>query len=427
MKKLIALFLAMTLTAAAATPQMNLVLPVVGVTQGPQWATLINNAFTLIDSHNHTTGNGSRVPVAGLNINADLGLSGFNLASVLSTRYQNQTAALAGAGDVRSTYVVNGDLFYNNASGVAVQITSGTGINIASLGTIGGDYGGSNPAAVNFSEATSTYSFLESPGIVGRMGFGPFTVFNESLASSGVTITAAPSFSSYTMALPNSAPVDNTVIKGASSGQLSFGQVVEGEIASSVAGAGLVGANGVPLAVNPDNSTLEVVTDAVQIKDLGVTTAKLADGAVTQAKREALNIITTPSSGSFINSSGTPTAVTNLSATITTTGRPVMVQMVSASTASSGTPGSVSCDAGAAVVCAPIVFFNLDGSTIASETLGGGNNGGANFQTFVPCSGFSHIDQTATAGVHTYSILAVKSTATNSVGVQDCKLVVYEL
>jgi hypothetical protein len=52
---------------------------------------------------------------------------------------------------------------------------------------------------------------------------------------------------------------------------------------SVLAGAGLV-VNASALDVNPDGSTLEVVSDQVRIKDGGVTAAKIADGAVSQSK-----------------------------------------------------------------------------------------------------------------------------------------------
>ena len=66
-----------------------------------------------------------------------------------------------------------------------------------------------------------------------------------------------------------------------------------GDIQGVTAGAGLIGGGTsgvVTLDLNPDNASIEVVGDAVRIKDLGVTTAKLADGAVTTIKITDSNI-----------------------------------------------------------------------------------------------------------------------------------------
>jgi hypothetical protein len=60
-----------------------------------------------------------------------------------------------------------------------------------------------------------------------------------------------------------------------------------GDITSVVAGAGLTGGGtggDVTLDVNVDNVTIEVNADTVQVKDLGISTAKLANGAVTTVK-----------------------------------------------------------------------------------------------------------------------------------------------
>lgn len=62
---------------------------------------------------------------------------------------------------------------------------------------------------------------------------------------------------------------------------------VSGDITGVTAGNGLTGggtSGTVTLDVNPDNVTIEVVSDAVQIKDLGVSTGKLADASVTTIK-----------------------------------------------------------------------------------------------------------------------------------------------
>lgn len=60
-----------------------------------------------------------------------------------------------------------------------------------------------------------------------------------------------------------------------------------GDITSVIAGAGLTGGGSggdVTLDVNVDNATIEVNGDAIRVKDLGITSGKLADGAVTTIK-----------------------------------------------------------------------------------------------------------------------------------------------
>ena len=54
--------------------------------------------------------------------------------------------------------------------------------------------------------------------------------------------------------------------------------------ATAMAGHGLVVGAGDELDVNTDNSTLAVIADVVQIKDLGVTNAKLADATIANTK-----------------------------------------------------------------------------------------------------------------------------------------------
>lgn len=118
----------------SVTPNMNLSLPVPTVTLGPAWAAQLNTALNLVDDHDHTTGKGRRVPTAGLLINADLSIGSNNLNLVKSVRMTDQVATLVGAEDIRSVYVVNGDLYYNNSTGTAVQITSGSAVNAVSDG-----------------------------------------------------------------------------------------------------------------------------------------------------------------------------------------------------------------------------------------------------------------------------------------------------
>jgi hypothetical protein len=87
---------------------------------------------------------------------------------------------------------------------------------------------------------------------------------------------------------------DGTLKDGAVSSAAKFGAgVVDSTaLAAAVAGNGLSGGGGSALAVNVDASTIEINTDALRIKDLGVPTAKLADSAVTTAKIADANVTT---------------------------------------------------------------------------------------------------------------------------------------
>jgi hypothetical protein len=166
---------------------MGLVLPTVSVTPGPLYATENNTALTSIDSHDHTSGKGLQVPTAGLNINADLPFAGFNATALRSTRFNSQSATLATGSDLNCLYVVNGNLYYNNASGVAVQVTAGTGVSVSGA-TVGGvtfpaTTGSANQYLVNNPSATSliwktptapTISKATATG-TGTGGFGAFT------------------------------------------------------------------------------------------------------------------------------------------------------------------------------------------------------------------------------------------------------------
>lgn len=130
-----------------ATSFMNLDLPTVSVTLGPAWASKINAALETIDSHNHTSDKGVRIPTAGLNIDDDLNFSENAITNLLRVGYKSNSSTLTGATNALSTYVTNGNLYYTNSAGNAVQITSGGSVV-------------STPAAVQNFETTSVSSNL---------------------------------------------------------------------------------------------------------------------------------------------------------------------------------------------------------------------------------------------------------------------------
>ena len=111
----------------ANTPFMNLNLPTVSTTLGPEWASLIIAALNLIDSHDHSTDHGTDVTPAGITINADLPFGGFQATALKTSTYNSQAATLA-ATFLGCVYRVGSDLYYNNGAGTPIQITSGAAL-----------------------------------------------------------------------------------------------------------------------------------------------------------------------------------------------------------------------------------------------------------------------------------------------------------
>jgi len=69
------------------------------------------------------------------------------------------------------------------------------------------------------------------------------------------------------------------------SDRIDAGAVDESKLAASVAGAGLTGGAGAALAVGVDGTTLEINADALRVKDLGISTGKVANDAISFVKQ----------------------------------------------------------------------------------------------------------------------------------------------
>ena len=116
------------MATTTTTPQMGLILPNVGQELEPTASTDNNAAFTAVDSHDHSSGKGVKVTVAGININGDLDLNQFNLINARGVRLKDNVSTFSSA-DKDIIYDKDGDIWWNNHSGTAVQITSGAALN----------------------------------------------------------------------------------------------------------------------------------------------------------------------------------------------------------------------------------------------------------------------------------------------------------
>lgn len=175
------------------------------------------------------------------------------------------------------------------------------------------------------------------------------------------------------------------------------------------------------------------------LEALGVTTAKVATGAITPAKIASSNLKVTSSSSAYAMSSVVPATITNLSTTYTSNGRPVYIGLEAApatylSSLVATYGSSVTTTADPVKAFAGAIYFVTDSSTTAHFPLwnlvSSGIAVGAPAYTGIPyrCADFHYTDSSMTSGV-TYTISAKVSAATTStavVSVTNCRLVVRE-
>lgn len=208
------------------TPNMNLILPIVGIEIGPDWASEINSAFNLIDTHDHTSAKGTRIPIAGISVNATLNMGDFGLSNVLNLGCKNNSVAISATTYKNSVYVAAGELYYNDNSGNQIKLTSAGGINLSSIGQIGGDYSTST-ASVAYSTAGTTFTFTKDTGLYAKVNIGDLKVFEIVASGKYVEFKAPTSLAAdYSLTLPAALPSIAGFLQCSTAGVLSFGNTI---------------------------------------------------------------------------------------------------------------------------------------------------------------------------------------------------------
>ena len=114
------------------SPDMGLPIPLLN-DQGPNYASNVSTALTIIDSHNHETGSGVGIDLSQMYTTGDISADGYNFSNARSIQFISQPSILTGSQDVNSVYVNQNNLGFNNSNGIFVPITSGNSLAITTL------------------------------------------------------------------------------------------------------------------------------------------------------------------------------------------------------------------------------------------------------------------------------------------------------
>lgn len=234
---------------------MLLPVPAVGIDPGPQWATDINSCLTILDQHDHTSGNGVQITPAGLNINTDLPFINNNITDARSVRFFPQTTALVGATDIGCAYELNGDFYYNNSSGVAVQITNGSSL----AGATGSISGLVAPASATYVAIGTTFVWKSAATVSANMDAGSIILRNLTASSKGLTLSPPAAMGAdYTVTLP-ALPGSQKIMTMDAAGAMAAPYTIDG-------------------------TTLTINTNVIGVLAGGIGTTQLANLSVTDAK-----------------------------------------------------------------------------------------------------------------------------------------------
>jgi hypothetical protein len=362
------------------SPNMGLIIPTVSVDPGPDWANNINASLSIVDQHNHSSGQGVQINPSGLNINSDLPFNNNNATLLRSVRFTSQSAALSGSTDLGCLYEAGVDLYYNDGNGNQIRITQSGNVAGAS-GTITGLPSGTASASFG----SGTFVFQSATNTAANIDGGSYLLRNSSANSFALTLSPPNAMvANYNLFLP-SIPSTQSFLTLDTSGNIA---------AYAPISAGLIGSN-------------------------------LANNTVTRTQLAAVGQQVSASCGTYTNSTTSYTQITNFSVTITTSGRPVVIEAIG-----DGTNGSSQSEISVYVTSSSLCYGFvqiLRNGTVIYQTILGGTLGSSINQDFLYPPGEISFFDTPASGTYTYTVQTKVTSAGITFLVANCKLLAYEL
>lgn len=250
-------------------PNMGLVLPTRGAPGSGHWADALDAQAALIDAHDHTSGKGVRVPVSGLNINANIS---FGSQWAITALARATFASIAPPAVNKSVWVADGtggtsanELYWTSNAGTNVKITNAGALNVAAfVGGIGGDYT-AVAAALNYDSSGTRYTLKGAAGTNwARMASGEVRIFETGTSETVFVGHAAPAAlaSSYTVTWPLALPANTAPLSISSTGIITTTDTLVHSLALAVGAAGTVQGATLQLATTTAQNFLPVTVPA---------------------------------------------------------------------------------------------------------------------------------------------------------------------
>jgi len=180
------------------------------------------------------------------------------------------TVTLGGTlGSITNSQLTNNSVYIGNQS-IALGASGSNFSGIVASGSFSGSYIGNGSGLTGISATSVANALTDGAGIIDFSYNGAsaatVSVDSGSLVGDGLTTSAGKILVQAS---------GSTIDIGSGGIRLNDSSITPIQISSSIAGNGLSGGNGAPLAVNVDDSSIEINSDTLRIKSDGVTNAML--------------------------------------------------------------------------------------------------------------------------------------------------------
>lgn len=211
-------------------PNMGLTLPTRGAPGAGLWGDTDDANWAKVDAHDHSSGKGTQVPTAGLNINADLTFSGLYAPIALN---RVSFSSVASPSTNKSLFVADGtggttanELYWRSSTGTNVKITAGSSLNVSAFtGGFTGDYTAVSAVAA-YVDSTKFYTFKQGGGVNwAGLQSGGLRLLERGTSESVFVEQNAPAAlaASYTVTWPLALPASAQAITVDNTGAMSVG------------------------------------------------------------------------------------------------------------------------------------------------------------------------------------------------------------